>query len=143
MSSIISNYFPPTRAQWELLVWGFSILPYATIGLYFRPLILMGKHSTTSRLNINGRFGWFIMEVPGFLTLWAVLLGVKQQLGIETLPRMNYLMASLYVSSSLKSAKLLTCIDCPLHLSFYSLTNLSCTKHQPIAHLCRSFSCGI
>ena len=57
----------------------------------------MGKNSVTSRLNINGRFGWFIMEVPGFITMWAVLFGVKQQLGIETLPRMNYLMATIYV----------------------------------------------
>lgn len=108
MSSILDSYFPPTRAQWELLVWGFSVLPYATIVLYFRPLILMGKHSITSRLNINGRFGWFIMEAPGFITLWTVLLGVKQQLGIETLPWMNYLMATLYVSLVSVFAKSLT-----------------------------------
>ena len=38
------------------------------------------------------------MEVPGFITLLYVMFTLPQQLGIEKLPRANWLMAGFFVS---------------------------------------------
>ena len=57
----------------------------------------MGKHSTSSRYNIPGKIGWATMEAPGFISLLVTMLAVQSSEEIESLPKANWLMATLYV----------------------------------------------
>ena len=58
----------------------------------------MGKTHIQSRLNLPGKAGWVMMEIPGFITLLYIMFALPQQLGIESLPRANWLMAAFFVS---------------------------------------------
>jgi 3-oxo-5-alpha-steroid 4-dehydrogenase 1 len=58
----------------------------------------MGKSSVASRLNLPGRLAWATMEAPGALLLAYIMCTLPAQLGV-TLPRENWLMAGVYVSS--------------------------------------------
>ena len=58
-----------------------------------------GKTSITSRYNVPGKIGWSLMEVPGFIVLLYTMWTLPAKLGIGQLPRANWLMAGLFVSS--------------------------------------------
>lgn len=60
----------------------------------------MGKTSYPSRLNIPGKIGWLTMEAPGVINLLYIMFTLPAQLGIESLPWPNWLMAGLFVSCS-------------------------------------------
>lgn len=86
-------------------------------------IIKMGKNSFPSRLNIPGKLGWATMEAPGFISLLVTMTSVQRSLGIESLPRTNWLMASLYtmhyVYRALISPLLLAPSMSPMHISVW------------------------
>lgn len=59
----------------------------------------MGKTSVKSRFNLPGRVAWFLMEIPGFMTLLYVMKTLPKVHGIEDLPWQNRVLAGLFVSS--------------------------------------------
>jgi 3-oxo-5-alpha-steroid 4-dehydrogenase 1 len=59
----------------------------------------MGKTAlASSRLNIPGKWAFFIMEIPGMLTLLYLVRALPAELGIERLPWENRLMVGMFVS---------------------------------------------
>ena len=64
----------------------------------------MGKTSITSRLNIPGRWGWFTMEVPGFIMLLYIMFTLPGELGIKSLPATNWAMAAMFTTHYLYRA---------------------------------------
>lgn len=56
----------------------------------------MGKTSIESRFNVQGKWGWFAMEAPGFLSLLYIMFTLPKQLGIESLPMTNWAMAGMF-----------------------------------------------
>jgi 3-oxo-5-alpha-steroid 4-dehydrogenase 1 len=57
----------------------------------------MGKTSKPSMFNLPGRWAWFFMEVPGFLTLLYCMRTLPVQLGLVALPWQNKLLGGLFV----------------------------------------------
>lgn len=78
------NTLPLTPSQFTAAQWMTTWYP-------------MGKTSIDSRLNIPGKWGWFTMEAPGFLTLLYIMFTLPKQLGIESLPMTNWAMAGMFV----------------------------------------------
>ena len=58
----------------------------------------MGKTSTLSRLNVPGKVGWMIMELPGPLLLGYTMLTLPAELGSKSLPWENWVLAGIFVS---------------------------------------------
>ena len=56
----------------------------------------MGKTSIESKFNIPGKWGWFTMEAPGFITLLVIMFTLPKQLGLESLPTTNWVMAGMF-----------------------------------------------
>ncbi|MCJ1476624.1 hypothetical protein MMC13_005292 [Lambiella insularis] len=103
--AIIDTWLPPSREHWELLNWLWQFFPLVTLaqwGLdYFFNFYPQGKSSIVSPLNLPGKVGWFSMEVPGFITLLYIMWTLPKELGLAGLPGVNWLMAALFVNSSL------------------------------------------
>lgn len=57
----------------------------------------MGKTSTVSRLNVPGKIGWMIMELPGPLLLGYIMLTLPTELGLEYLPWENWVLGVIFV----------------------------------------------
>ena len=57
-----------------------------------------GKTSSSSRLNIPGKWAWFTMEAPGFIILLYIMFTLPTELGIAELPWGNWAMAGMFVS---------------------------------------------
>lgn len=70
---------------------------------WLTPFYPMGKTSIESKLNIPGKWGWFTMEIPGFITLLYVIFTLPQELGLKRLPWENYTMAGMFVCCVLQS----------------------------------------
>ncbi|KAL9048445.1 MAG: hypothetical protein Q9162_007721 [Coniocarpon cinnabarinum] len=98
---LLPGWLPPNRANWELLVWLFQFFPIVCLRLFTTVLSShevstdwlqfttaqwcldwygMGKTSVRSRLNLNGRLGWILMEVPGLLCAWYCVLTIPPNL---------------------------------------------------------------
>ena len=58
-----------------------------------------GKTSDDSRFNISGKWGWFVMESTGFVTLIYIMATLPKELGIDSLPWGNWTMAGCFVRS--------------------------------------------
>ncbi|WYZ36981.1 hypothetical protein EsH8_II_000487 [Colletotrichum jinshuiense] len=95
--SLVEGWLPPTRENWELVttVWQLS---WPVIGSlqYIINWYGMGKTSVVSRFNIPGRIAWFLMEIPGVLTLLYIMDTLPRQVGIEDLPWQNKVLAGLF-----------------------------------------------
>ncbi|KAK2612033.1 hypothetical protein QQS21_001998 [Conoideocrella luteorostrata] len=95
---LVEGWLPPTREHWKVLLLTFQI-SYPLISLLQFPLSWygMGKTSVNSRLNLPGRVGWMLMEVPGFMTLLYIMNTLPQMHGIDDLPWQNRVLAGLFV----------------------------------------------
>ncbi|CAG8955570.1 hypothetical protein HYFRA_00009524 [Hymenoscyphus fraxineus] len=121
---LVQNWLPPSKENWELVVWGFQFFPLITIFQWTSTYYPAGKTSVESRLNIPGKIAWITMEVPGFLTLLYVMSTLPKELGIKELPWENIIMGSLFVIHYLYRAiinPLLNPSMSPYHLLSWSL----------------------
>jgi len=96
----------------------------------------MGKTSIESRLNLPGKWGWFTMEAPGFLTLLYIMFTLPKELGLESLPTSNWAMAGMftihYIYRAILYPLVLQPTMSPIHLFVwvsalsFQLTNAIC-----------------
>ncbi|RAL65507.1 hypothetical protein DID88_001073 [Monilinia fructigena] len=94
---LVENWMPPSRENWELIVWGFQWFPLVTIIQWVQPWYGAGKTSSDSRLNLPGKVAWITMELPGLLTMLYIMYALPAEVGLKELPWENKLMAGLYV----------------------------------------------
>ncbi|KAB8300840.1 hypothetical protein EYC80_002768 [Monilinia laxa] len=94
---LVENWMPPSRENWELIVWGFQWFPLVTIIQWIQPWYGAGKTSSDSRLNLPGKVAWITMELPGLLTMLYIMYTLPAEVGLRELPWENKLMAGLYV----------------------------------------------
>ena len=57
-----------------------------------------GKTSIDSRFNLPGKIGWATMEAPGFILLLYIMYSLPKQVGLDSVPSVNWVMAALFVS---------------------------------------------
>ncbi|KAF7924887.1 uncharacterized protein EAE98_004182 [Botrytis deweyae] len=93
---LVENWMPPSRENWELIVWGFQWFPLVTIIQWVQPWYGAGKTSTNSRFNLPGKLGWITMELPGLMTMLYIMYTLPNEVGLNDLPWENKLMAGLY-----------------------------------------------
>lgn len=55
-----------------------------------------GKTSTTSRFNLPGKWAWFLMESPGFLTVLYCMFAIPERENLIGLPWANWTMAGMF-----------------------------------------------
>ncbi|PVH84494.1 steroid 5 alpha-reductase [Cadophora sp. DSE1049] len=107
--AIVQNWMPPSKENYELIVYLFQFFPLVTIFQWVQPWYGAGKTSTNSRFNIPGKIAWLTMETPGLLSLLYVMNTLPAQVGMTEIPWENKVMAGLYTIHYLYRA-----ILCPL-----------------------------
>ncbi|KAL6901176.1 3-oxo-5-alpha-steroid 4-dehydrogenase domain-containing protein [Trichoderma evansii] len=96
--SLIEGWYPPTRENYELLLFWWQIgFPIGSSLQWVISWYGMGKTSVSSIFNIPGRLAWITMECPGFLTLLYVMNTLPQKAGVEDLPFQNRVLGGLFV----------------------------------------------
>ncbi|KAL2755276.1 hypothetical protein ACRALDRAFT_1077011 [Sodiomyces alcalophilus JCM 7366] len=96
--ALIQDWVPPTRENWELILYYWQIgYPALSLSQFATSWYGMGKTSVDSRINIPGRVAWFLMECPGFTLLLYIMSTLPKQAGITDLPWQNKALASLFV----------------------------------------------
>ncbi|GAB7361534.1 hypothetical protein MBLNU230_g1588t2 [Neophaeotheca triangularis] len=96
--AIIQNWLPPNRENWDFLCWAWQFFPLLTAIQWLTPFYPQGKTSITSRYNLPGKQGWFLMEIPGAITLSYLLYTLPRTLQLpDPLPWQNHTMATLYL----------------------------------------------
>lgn len=78
-TGLIPNWYPPNRANYDLLLTLWKFFPLAASLQWAISWYGMGKTSVNSRFNLPGRIGWLTMEAPGFLTLLYNLINLTPQ----------------------------------------------------------------
>ncbi|KAE8453090.1 hypothetical protein EG329_012277 [Mollisiaceae sp. DMI_Dod_QoI] len=94
---LVENWLPPSRENWELVVWLFQFFPLITVAQWFISWYGAGKTSGKSILNIPGKIAWITMEIPGFITLLYVMNTLPSQVGLSSLPWENKAMGGMFV----------------------------------------------
>ncbi|RDW91488.1 putative steroid 5 alpha-reductase [Coleophoma crateriformis] len=97
---LVQNCMPPSRENWEFMVWIWQFFPLITIAQWIpavNRIYQMGKTSSDSRFNIPGRIAWITMEIPGPLSLIYIMLTVPSSIGLRGLPWENKVMGAFYV----------------------------------------------
>lgn len=113
--ALIKDYMPPSRENWEWMVYLFQFFPIVCLSLLFVTARLIemqfasiqwlvswygsGKTSVNSRFNIPGKIAWLTMEAPGFLTLLYIMNTLPAETGLTSLPWENKAMAALFVNA--------------------------------------------
>jgi 3-oxo-5-alpha-steroid 4-dehydrogenase 1 len=92
---------------------------------WFTDFYPQGKTSITSRWNLPGKWGWFFMEIPGFLTVLYCMLTIPRAEGLAGLPIANWTMAGAftvhYIYRAILSPLFLNPSMSPIHpLVFFS-----------------------
>ncbi|KAK5012509.1 3-oxo-5-alpha-steroid 4-dehydrogenase-domain-containing protein [Cryomyces antarcticus] len=122
--ALIQNWLPPSRENWELIVWGFQFFPLFTAAQWFISYYPQGKTSVESRFNLPGKWAWATMEAPGFITLLYVMYALPKQQGIESLPWANWTMAALftihYIYRALLAPLVLNPSMSPIHITVWA-----------------------
>ncbi|TKA66302.1 hypothetical protein B0A49_06943 [Cryomyces minteri] len=122
--ALIQNWLPPSRENWELIVWGFQFFPLFTATQWFVSYYPQGKTSVESRFNLPGKWAWATMEAPGFITLLYVMYTLPKQQGIESLPWANWTMAALftihYIYRALLAPLVLNPSMSPIHITVWA-----------------------
>ena len=114
--ALIDGWLPPTRQNWELVVYCFQFLPVVRFSLpsppqfehlltackitllqWIVPWYGAGKTSGNSILNLPGRWAWISMEVFGASTLLYLMCTLPAKLDLAELPWQNKLMGGLFV----------------------------------------------
>jgi len=98
ITGVLVGWVPPTRARYEtiLKLWQTLMPSFASIQ-WLTKWNGMGKTSQPSMFNLPGRWAWFFMEIPGFLTVLYCMRTLPAQLGLVALPWQNKLLGGLYV----------------------------------------------
>ncbi|CAL3967416.1 hypothetical protein PZA11_003724 [Diplocarpon coronariae] len=107
--AIVENWMPPSRENWELVVYLFQFFPLVTVFQWIQPWYGAGKTSSHSRFNLPGKIAWMTMETPGLLTLLYITYTLPTKAGLAELPWENKAMAGLYTLHYLYRA-----ILCPI-----------------------------
>ncbi|KAF2086078.1 3-oxo-5-alpha-steroid 4-dehydrogenase [Saccharata proteae CBS 121410] len=98
--ALIPGILPPSRENWELISWAWQFFPLFTAFQWVSDWYPQGKTSITSRLNLPGKWAWFLMEIPGFLTVLYIMYTLPPTLGLSAraLPWGNWTMAAMYTT---------------------------------------------
>ncbi|KAK7532316.1 3-oxo-5-alpha-steroid 4-dehydrogenase-like protein [Phyllosticta citribraziliensis] len=95
--AIVQNWLPPSRENWEWVVWAWQLFPVVTAIQWVTDWYPQGKTSIDSRWNMPGKWAWFTMEIPGFITLLYIMWSLPKELGLEEpLPWGNWTMAGMF-----------------------------------------------
>ncbi|EKG21483.1 SWR1-complex protein 4 [Macrophomina phaseolina MS6] len=95
--AIIQNWLPPSRENWELINSIWQLFPVLTAIQWTIDWYPQGKTSTDSRWNLPGKWAWFAMEIPGFITLLYVMWTLPKELNLtEPLAWGNWTMAGMF-----------------------------------------------
>ncbi|KAI9820567.1 MAG: hypothetical protein M1826_000870 [Phylliscum demangeonii] len=95
--ALIPNWLPPSRANWETLVWLWQFFPLFTVVQWLTSFYPVGKTSIQSRINIPGKIGWATMEAPGFMLLLYIMFTLPRETGLtQSLPWANWTMAAMF-----------------------------------------------
>ncbi|GME26816.1 SWR1-complex protein 4 [Neofusicoccum parvum] len=135
--AIIQNLLPPSRENWELINQAWQLFPVFAAVQWFTDWYPQGKTSSDSRWNLPGKWAWFFMEIPGFITLLYIMTSLPKELGLtEPLPWGNWTMAGMFTIHYLYRAILaplfLNPSMSPIHplVAFFAacwqLTNATC-----------------
>ncbi|GFP58520.1 hypothetical protein ACSS6W_005766 [Trichoderma asperelloides] len=123
--SLIEGWYPPTRENYELLLFWWQIgYPICGSLQWVVSWYGMGKTSVSSRLNIPGRIAWITMECPGFLTLLYVMNTLPQKAGVDDLPFQNRVLGGLFVIHYCYRAVLFPFLQpsmSPIHVGVWAL----------------------
>ncbi|KAH8685597.1 steroid 5 alpha-reductase [Tricladium varicosporioides] len=96
--ALVENWMPPSKENWELVVYIFQFFPLVAFLQWFISWYGAGKTSSDSKYNFPGKIAWITMEVPGFLTVLYIMNTLPGQLGIMQLPWENKFMAGLFIT---------------------------------------------
>ncbi|KAB8621887.1 hypothetical protein FH972_025998 [Carpinus fangiana] len=104
--AIIQDWLPPTRENWEWIVWLWQFFPLLTAVQWLTPFYPQGKTSITSRFNIPGALAWTLMEIPGvsivLYLMWQLPPTISPPTALSKgltawdLPWGNWAMAGMY-----------------------------------------------
>lgn len=94
--AIIENWIPPTRENWETLLFVWKFFPILPSVQWLTPWYPMGKTSYPSIFNVPGRLAWFLMEIPGVSILLYNMSTLPAKHGIDDLPWQNKVLAGLF-----------------------------------------------
>ncbi|WPH01173.1 Hypothetical protein R9X50_00400900 [Acrodontium crateriforme] len=94
--ALIESWYPPSREHWELIAYVWQFFPVFTAAQYFTDFYPQGKTSIDSKFNLPGKWAWFLMEIPGFLTVLYCMFTIPKQEGIDSLPWGNWTMAGIF-----------------------------------------------
>ncbi|KAM0451597.1 hypothetical protein ACHAPV_009938 [Trichoderma viride] len=123
--SLIEGWYPPTRENYERLLFWWQIgYPICGSLQWVISWYGMGKTSVSSRFNIPGRLAWITMECPGFLTLLYVMNTLPQKAGVDDLPFQNRVLGGLFVIHYCYRAVLFPFLQpsmSPIHVGVWSL----------------------
>ena len=114
--ALIPGIIPPSRQTWEIVSRAFQFFPLVRnkshdtqspkIILTAPPQISaaqwtiswygQGKTSVTSKLNLPGKWAWFVMESPTIIVMTYCMIAIPAKEGLDSLPWANWTMAGLY-----------------------------------------------
>ncbi|KAI9848207.1 MAG: hypothetical protein M1837_000881 [Sclerophora amabilis] len=120
---VLQDWLPPSRENWELIVWAFKFFPLITVGQWFTDFHPAGKNSVESRFNIPGKIAWATMEIPGFIVLLYTMFTLPEKVGLSTLPWPNWVMGTLYTVHYIYRSLLCPLLNpsmSPIHLYIWS-----------------------
>ena len=103
----------------------------------------MGKTSIESRFNLPGKWAWFLMEIPGMLTVIYCMLSIPQDASspissYREIPWANWTMAALYTMHYIYRAILCPLVLNPSRSPIHPIVFLSAFSWQ----ICNGLSLG-
>ncbi|KAK8180375.1 3-oxo-5-alpha-steroid 4-dehydrogenase-like protein [Phyllosticta capitalensis] len=137
--ALVQGWLPPSRENWELLVWAWQLFPVVTAIQWVTDFYPQGKTSIESRWNLPGKWAWFTMEIPGFITLLYIMWSLPRELGLdEPLPWGNWTMAGMFTVHYIYRAILSPLVLNPSMSPIHPLVWASAIAFQ----LCNAISIG-
>ncbi|KAH9839632.1 3-oxo-5-alpha-steroid 4-dehydrogenase like protein [Teratosphaeria destructans] len=106
LPELIPGILPPSRENWQLIAYAWQFFPLLTATQWLTDFYPQGKTSIDSRLNLPGKWAWFLMEIPGLLTLLYCMLAIPPREHLAGLPWANWTMAAAYTTHYLYRAVL-------------------------------------
>ncbi|EME44749.1 hypothetical protein DOTSEDRAFT_130290 [Dothistroma septosporum NZE10] len=116
---LIPGLLPPTREQWELISYAWQFFPIFTAVQWLTDYYPQGKTSNDSKFNLPGKWAWFLMESPGFITVLYCMFAIPERENLIGLPWANWTMAGMftihYIYRAVLSPLLLNPSMSPIH----------------------------
>ncbi|KXL43626.1 hypothetical protein M433DRAFT_69412 [Acidomyces richmondensis BFW] len=97
LPDLVPGWYPPSREHWELITYTWQFFPLLTATQWLTTWYPQGKTSVDSKLNLPGKWAWFFMEIPGFLTVLYCVSTIPAKEGLPNLPWANWAMVCVYV----------------------------------------------